>query len=187
MEEHERILAELKATEAARMGGFATTAERNAAMAAEYRAGTNSVELAKKFAISRQRVWQILQRQNVEAHHRSRMSADEILDIIVAEQLGTLRSVGERVGMRPHNVRSRIRHHPRWPAIREQMRPWRRERTRQGLRKWAMETYRNLVQSLGRPASLEEMHGVSIFKQTLFRIYGTNYVRKFREDIGEVS
>lgn len=187
MEEYERILAEMAARKEARMGGFATTQERNRAIAEAYVKGETAPEIAKRFAVSRQRIWQILERQGIEAHYKLRPKADEILEYIVASQATNLEEVARGVEMPAHSIRTRLRGHPQWPGIRSQMREWRKAKTRTALRKSVMENYHKLKESLGRPAKLPEMATVGIYTQTLFRLYGAKYVTKFREDVGEVS
>lgn len=187
MDEQEMILAEMRALEEARMGGFATTSERNKAIAEAYVKGENAPTLAKRFAISRQRIWQILEVQGVEAHYKLRPKADEILEYIVASQAINLEQVARGVGMPAHSIRTRLRGHPRWPEVRDMMRTWRKAKTRSALRELVMQNYHKLVASLGRPAKLPEMASVGIHTQTLYRLYGDKYVSKFREDVGEVS
>jgi hypothetical protein len=191
MEEHERIMAEFQAQREelrkAQLGGFATTEERNREIAAAYAMGENAPALAKRFAVSRQRIWQILEKQGVQAHYKLRPKADEILEYIAGEQATNLEQVAAAIRMPAHSIRTRLHGHPRWPDIRESMRVWRKEKNRRGLRGLVMQNYHKLKESLGRPASIKEMASVGIFTNTLYRLYGSKYVSKFREDVGEVS
>jgi hypothetical protein len=187
MLEHEQILEAIKAKQTARMGGFATTKERNAAIAEEYEKGSLSPAIAAKYAISRQRVWQILKARGVEPKFKTVASGEEIIRAIEENQLLSIELVAAYFSTTPNRIRDRVSRHSAWPDVRRKMREWRKESRRVVSRAMVILEYRALAERLGRPASIKEMVEAKIFTATLSRIYGNNYVKKFREDVGEVS
>lgn len=171
----------LKVTEAKRLGGYATTAERNEAIAQAYRDGAISPEIAARFGITRQRVWQILKRRGVAAHYRMAPSAEALLELIEASHMTRLQDVSDATGMSVANLRTRLKKHPRWPEVRQQMMRWRATQREIATHRRVVTTYRSLERELGHIPSLKEMSKAGIHTTTLSRIYGTSYVRKFRE------
>ena len=187
MDEYEAMLRAQEELAAARMGGFTTTVERNAAIVAAYDKGMNSGQLSRQYRVSRQRIWQILKRAGM-ASHTKRVPDPATLATVIAEQrIGTLGELSAATGHTPSRLRSSLRRHPEWATIRGQMRLHRIAETRDRLRGDVEIAYRNLCADLGRPATIAEMRTHGIFTTTLFRLYGHNYIRKFREAMGEVS
>lgn len=187
MQEYEQIMEEARALRDARLGGFASTAERNDAIAAEYLTGSLSPEIAKRYRISRQRVWQILKTRGIKPAYKTMASGDAIIDFIVENALPTIEAAAAAMNTTANRIRARVSRCPRWIDTRRQMREWRMDGRKVALRNRVLEDYRKLKAELGRPATIQEMGSAKIFTTTLYRIYGSNYVSKFRGEVGEVS
>lgn len=187
MDEFEAMLRKQEELASARLGGFATTAERNASIVDEYKAGANSNQIAKKYAISRQRVWQILKQRDVVPHSKLAPDAETIFAVAQSDCIGTIRGLATRMNVTMSVVRSRLRRSERWPEMRKELSTLRLEASRRVLRERTLNTYRAFVATLGRPASIKEMAQCRIYATTLQRLYGAKYVSKFREDVGEVG
>lgn len=187
MDEYEAMLREQEEIAKARMGGFATTTDRNAAIVASYNGGMNSGQLSRQYRLSRQRIWQILKRAGTASHTKRTPDPATLAALIVEQQVGTLGELSAVTGHTTSRLRSSLRRHPDWTAIRGQMRQHRIAKSRHLLRGAVEIAYRNLCAELGRPATIPEMKAHGIFTTTLFRLYGHNYIRKFREAMGEVS
>lgn len=187
MDEYEAMLATQRELAEARMGGFATTADRNAHIVQAYGEGLNSGQLAKQYRVSRQRVWQILKRAGVVSHTKRIPDADSLTALILDQKLGSITELAKVTGHSSHRLRARLNQSPAWPEVRQQMRTFRMATSRVLLRERLMNTYRGLVAELGRPATIAEMTGRGIFTAALYRVYGANYISKFRTDAGEVS
>ena len=170
-----------------RLCGFPSTLERNAAIVQEYKGGLNSGQIAKKYGISRQRVWQILRRYDVMPHHKLLPSAEELVAIIHSDRVGSIGKLSAMTGVTLSRLTFHLRRHPEWPSHRATMRTYRTQNHREVLREKTRNIYRALVAELGHPANIEEMKSRRIFPATLQRIYGERYVSKFREDMGEVG
>lgn len=183
---YEAMLQEQEAIAKARMGGFATTADRNAAIVASYNGGMNSGQLSRQYRVSRQRIWQILGRAGVVSHTKRTPDHATLSALVTEHRVGSLADLSRLVGCTPSRVRGSLRRHPAWDAVRREMRAHRVAKAQEVLRGSVAETYRGLVATLGRPATIDEMIAHGIFTATLFRLYGNNYIRKFREEMGEV-
>lgn len=156
---------------------------RNATIVQEYKDGGTSPEIARRHGISRQRVWQILRRAGVEAHHKLGPSPAEILTAVRSGRLDTVRGAAERIeGASYSTVRRALRESGEWDGIRAEMREWRRERKQKEARARVLSAYITLTKELGRPATVQEMKERRIYLATIYRAYGKNYVTRLRQD-----
>lgn len=186
MDEYEAMLREQEEIAKARMGGFATTADRNAAIVAAYNGGVNSGQLSRQYRVSRQRIWQILGRAGIVSHSKRTPDHMALAAMVTEHRVGSFADLSRLTGCTPSRVRKSLRRHPAWDVVRQEMRAHRIAKARAASRASVEEAYRGLVATLERPATIDEMIGHGIFTATLFRLYGNNYIRKFREAMGEV-
>jgi len=170
-----------------KLGEYASSADRNAAVIAAYQQGAQSTALAKQFGVSKQRIWQILKRHGVKAHYQMVPPPEELVRIIDADRIASVRELSAHMAITPSRLTSALRRHPDWPVYRAKMRVNRTERKRVVLRERVHAIYRDLTATLGRPATIQEMVANRIYTATLHRLYGERYISKFREDMGEVG
>lgn len=187
MDEYEAMLQAQRELAATRMGGFETTADRNSHIAQQYLSGLNSRQIADQLRVSRQRVWQILKRAGVQSHAKRLPGAEALVALVRDGRYGSIPELAKATGHSPSRLRTRLNKHPEWPEVRQQMRQFRQDSSKSILRERMINTYRALAAELGRPASIAEMTARGIFTAALYRVYGTNYITKFREEVGEVS
>jgi len=182
-QEYEQLMRENRP----KLRAYASNAERNAAVVEAYKQGAQSTALAKQFGVSKQRIWQILKRHGVTAHYRMVPPPEELVRIIEAHRIASVRELSAHMSITPSRLTSALRRHPEWATYRTKMRAYRTERTRAVLRGRLHAIYRELVAELGRGATIKEMVSSRIYTATLHRLYGERYISKFREDVGEVG
>jgi hypothetical protein len=166
----------------------ATANERNIAMAEDYKSGVLSPALSEKYGVSRQRVWQILQRLGVKRTvRRPDVDGECIVGTVLAKyNILRMSDLAEALQLDDQIIYKRVKSHPHWPdaiavmAMRRHQLAANRSRTR------LKEVYEAKSAELGRPLSVKEMREARIWANSLRRIYGTNYINKFRADLGEV-
>ena len=164
-----------------------TTSERNIAMADEYRSGVLSPALAEKYGVSRQRVWQILRQFGLKRLVRHpEVDGERIVgtvlthhDILRMSDLCSMLQLNDQV------IYKRVKSHPHWPDALASMALRRHQAAMAQARARVRAIYEARASELGRPLTVKEMRATRIWANTLRRIYGTNYINKFRADLGE--
>lgn len=161
--------------------------ERNIQIAKEYAEGVLSPALSEKYGISRQRVWQILGQFGVKSHSRHpNVSGDDVVNLGLNAHVYNLADIAARMGMSMQSIRNRVRSNAQWPLVLSAMRIRRHNRDMMNLRVFVFETYKAEKERLGRQLTVAEMRSVRIWPVTLNRLYGKNYINKFRVALGEV-
>jgi len=161
---------------APKLGSFTRPQERNDYIRHLYETERKSMqEIAKEFGMSRQRVHQICVRAGVSPK-KYRMSPDEAVNILSSNaSIMHLTALARAMGNRSTaGVRGMLERSGRLE--------------RQVVRDKLVAKYIEAKASRhGAPLSVEEMREAGINAFRLNRLFGSNYMRKFREACGEPS
>lgn len=174
---------------APKLGSFTRPQERNDYIRHLYETERKSMqEIAKEFGMSRQRVHQICVRAGVSPK-KYRMSPDEAVSILSSNaSIMHLTALARAMGNRSTaGVRGMLERSGRLESVLFIMHG-RREQARQVVRDKLVAKYIEAKASRhGAPLSVEEMREAGINAFRLNRLFGSNYMRKFREACGEPS
>jgi AraC-like DNA-binding protein len=172
---------------APKLGGFTRPEERNEYIRHLYETERKSMrEIAKEFGMSRQRVHQICIRAGASPK-KYRMSPDEAVSILSSNaSIRHLTALARAMGNRSTaGVRGMLARSGRLESVLFIMNG-RREQARQAVRDKLVSKYLEAKASRnGAPLSVEEMREAGINAFRLNRLFGSNYMRKFREMCGE--
>lgn len=157
-------------------------------MANDYKNGILSPALAVKYGLSRQRVWQILQHFGFKRQVKRPDVDGEAIVAAVLNNSGLfgMADLCQHFGLNEQVIHKRVRGNPHWQEAVQLMALRRRQRSSNNLRSHLKSVYMEESSLLGRPLTVSEMRKHKIWANALQRIYGPNYVNKFRADLGEV-